>query len=218
MLNLRIKFKKLCSRLQNTNVVFLHVGKTAGTSLRSFIWSTSIPFRYNVHFPTHGEVPVFDVDNTFYFINVRDPFDRIQSGFNSRLRQGLPAYNNPWSEEERSFYEKYPTFIYFVQQCMIDKSLYSRFQMHNVHCRYGYAHYLAEIQNLGLVNKIRQVNFETCQQDIALVLKEANNPPSLHMHKSSDKLVRPPLTLRNSFTNKFLIDEYNAIKLLQNEH
>lgn len=211
------KLKKLYSRFQNKNIVFLHVGKTAGTSLRHYIWSTNIPFSYNVHFPKHGEVPILEPKNTLYFINIRDPFERIESGFNSRLRQGYPAYDNPWSDEERIFYKKYPSFIKFVEQCLTDKSVYLNFKKHNIHCQFGYDHYLSEIQNFGLKNQVQKLNYATCQEEVSLLLLETIRSPILHMHKSTCKQDFSQLALRNSFCDKFLTDEYHALKILKNE-
>ena len=58
------------------------------------------PFRMEKLRPGPRQVAVFVV---------RDPVARFTSGFYSRLRQGRPKYNAPWSESETVAFEQFPT-------------------------------------------------------------------------------------------------------------
>jgi hypothetical protein len=40
---------------------------------------------------------------------LRNPIDRFVSGFNSRLRQGAPRYDRPWSPGEAAAFERFGT-------------------------------------------------------------------------------------------------------------
>ena len=101
----------------NSNYGFLHIPKTGGTSVVDFI--------HNINDITESRPLLFfhswDIDLIFqYFPNIsltfliRDPLERIISGFQSRLRQGRPRYNQPWRAYEAtafSFFQNPESFI-----------------------------------------------------------------------------------------------------------
>jgi len=85
-------------------VRILHIGKTAGTALSAAVR------KHRDHCPqadvivlshtvTLQALAIEQPDAKVVFF-VRDPIERFISGFYSRLRQGLPRYNSPWSREE----------------------------------------------------------------------------------------------------------------------
>lgn len=97
-------------RAGHSGVHFLHISKTGGTSFkhilreRSLRTSTSGPMAgtriYTHHHAlTMPETLVANPANKVVFF-LRDPISRFVSGFNTRLRQGLPARDNPWRPEE----------------------------------------------------------------------------------------------------------------------
>lgn len=84
-------------------VHFIHIGKTGGTAVRHALTEAGNPMtRYGqTHLHRHSfnlpRVPEGD----YAFFTVRDPVDRFVSSFYSRLRQGAPRYDVPWSCSEK---------------------------------------------------------------------------------------------------------------------
>jgi hypothetical protein len=87
---------------------FLHIGKTGGTAIRHALEQTPSS-RYRIVVHRHADT-VLDVPpgEPFFFV-VRDPLTRYVSAFNSRLRQGLPRYHVPWSEDEATAFARFET-------------------------------------------------------------------------------------------------------------
>ena len=81
---------------------FLHIGKCAGTYIKSLagvINATRSDLRIIAH-PHHvtlAHIP----PGSDYFFSIRAPEARFLSGFYSRKRKGLPLYNSEWSPPER---------------------------------------------------------------------------------------------------------------------
>jgi hypothetical protein len=90
-------------------VHLLHIGKTGGTAVQTALTPSLVAPRHVVRLHNHGfrlaDVP--ETDACFFFL--RDPVSRFVSGFNSRLRQGKPRHDTPWSAAERRAFERYPT-------------------------------------------------------------------------------------------------------------
>jgi hypothetical protein len=86
---------------------FLHIGKTAGSAVRSALLPHRAAGAYKVTFHPHNvtlrDIPATDA---FFFI-VRDPIARYVSGFYGRQRQGKPRYDHPWSEFEREVFTRF---------------------------------------------------------------------------------------------------------------
>src|SRR3984893_10849386 len=83
---------------------FIHIGKTGGTALKYMLnrhiqktrCSGLQLFKHDMTFPRLCvEHPT---SQALFF--VRDPVSRFVSGFNSRLRQGLPRFHVPWRPSE----------------------------------------------------------------------------------------------------------------------
>ena len=95
--------------LGKESVHFLHIGKTGGTAIKEAL----------KHFSEHGnlkiwlhghEVKLSDIprgDKVVIFI--RDPISRFVSGFYSRMRQGRPRYNAPWTPGEAQAFRIFKT-------------------------------------------------------------------------------------------------------------
>jgi hypothetical protein len=97
-------------------VHFLHIGKTGGTAIKNAFLEKDVLFRkmriFNKRlFVLHKHD--FHLDhvgnNEYVFFVIRDPVERFVSGFNSRLRQGLPRKFNPWTVKERQVFEYFDT-------------------------------------------------------------------------------------------------------------
>jgi hypothetical protein len=102
--------KRLGSRLRSTRLPhahFLHVGKTAGSALRTALLPHTTAGAYRVTFQPHS-VTLRDIPpgDAFFFI-VRDPIARYVSGFYDRKRQGKPRYDHPWTDIEREAFGRF---------------------------------------------------------------------------------------------------------------
>ncbi|MFC2970365.1 hypothetical protein [Acidimangrovimonas pyrenivorans] len=92
-------------------IVFLHIGKTGGTALRGLLRAQveatgQRPFRILSHSVTLAEAAAqFPHAELGFFI--RDPLDRLVSGFVSRQRRGRPRFDIPWSAGERAAFSRY---------------------------------------------------------------------------------------------------------------
>ena len=101
----------------NSKYAFLHIPKTGGSSYFDFIsknknayesfptplfhtWTIRLAFQY------FGDVKIICF--------LRDPLERIVSGFQSRSKMGLPKYSVPWSAEEAAAFALFPTVIDFL--------------------------------------------------------------------------------------------------------
>lgn len=76
---------------------FLHVGKTGGSAIRDANdRSADRPLIIHPHATVLQDIPA----GKPVAFSVRHPCDRFVSGFNSRLRKGLPRYLVEWSADE----------------------------------------------------------------------------------------------------------------------
>jgi Sulfotransferase family len=96
-----------------SNVGFVHIGKTGGTALKSVLRRHVERSGAKIHFlrghrmsfaRMRAEYP--DLRALFF---IRDPMARFVSGFNSRLRQGLPRHHVPWSPTEAIAFKEFAT-------------------------------------------------------------------------------------------------------------
>ncbi len=82
---------------------FLHIGKTAGSSVKTLLDEVSetseVPIEVFGHHKRLPGILASDESLRVGFL-VRDPLERFVSGFNARLRAGRPTYDYPWSLEE----------------------------------------------------------------------------------------------------------------------
>jgi hypothetical protein len=90
-------------------VHFIHVSKGGGSAVKDALEGrlrtrTSRIFLHP-HRTTLNDVPVGEKAFTF----LRDPVTRFVSGFHSRLRQGRPRYDTPWTADEERAFARFPT-------------------------------------------------------------------------------------------------------------
>jgi hypothetical protein len=100
----------LAHRLQGRRIVhILHIGKTAGTAMKSALrgYENAGDFEFvlydhewHLHHVPRGEKVVFVL---------RDPISRFISGFYGRQRQDLPRHDVPWSPGEAVAFGRFKT-------------------------------------------------------------------------------------------------------------
>jgi hypothetical protein len=133
--------------------IILHIGKTGGTAvrtpLRDLVKAKQLK---GVKLPGHDygirDVIAEGADAKAVFF-IRDPVSRFISGFNSRLRKGLPRHFKDWSKGETR------AFAVFKTPNELAEALYSwwplkrraaRKAMNAMrHTRWGYTYYLGSI-------------------------------------------------------------------------
>ena len=82
-------------------VRYLHVGKAAGTAVRSIADRVNASAGSEVIRRERHRVTLHDIpDDARYFFSIRDPVDRFVSGFHSRKRKGQPRTYSEWSAAE----------------------------------------------------------------------------------------------------------------------
>jgi hypothetical protein len=88
-------------------VHLMHIPKTAGTAIKAALKGKEITRHYTISIHEHAwtlrDLP--HGQRVMFF--VRDPLARYTSGFYSRLRQGRPRYDFPWSLGEKIAFEKF---------------------------------------------------------------------------------------------------------------
>lgn len=102
-----LKQRLLAATTGRENVHFLHLRKSGGTSIKNALdrhrtTPNSVlylhPHRVKLEHVAKGHRIIF---------STRDPVSRFVSGFGSRLRQGAPAHNVPWTEAEALAFSRF---------------------------------------------------------------------------------------------------------------
>jgi Sulfotransferase family len=90
-------------------VHFLHINKTAGTSIKVALNRYKFSGKYSLilhdHDTTLNDIP----QNEKIFFFLRDPVSRFISGFNTRLREGYPRNKAPHSSGEKTAFNQFLT-------------------------------------------------------------------------------------------------------------
>lgn len=135
--------------IDDHKTVFLHIGKTGGTFLKSLA-DADVKNPQSLYLGNHGDTLISTIKKFgkrrklgFFF---RNPESRFVSGFFSRMRQGRPEYDVNWTAAEAV------AFSFFQTPNALAEALYSndehlksaaRFSMSSIfHLKHDYAHYL----------------------------------------------------------------------------
>ena len=157
---------------RNPQLGFLHIPKTGGSGISSLgkkAVERHQPFPCS--FP-HGwrfaEIRKAFPDMRIAFI-LRDPLERMISGFNSRLRQGRPTYNKLWSPGEAAAFALFPSVKHYLD-ALISQDEYHRSacayaQRQIQHLRWNYSFYFrspelvrADTGHIALVGRIEETD------------------------------------------------------------
>lgn len=97
----------ISSTLAPVRTHFLHIRKTGGMAVKAALRPVAAKFDIVLHNhnTTLADVPAGERA----FFTVREPAARFVSGFNSRLRQGRPLFDNKWSEGETAAFQRFTT-------------------------------------------------------------------------------------------------------------
>ncbi len=210
------------------DVCLLHIGKTGGTYLKSVLKHNQSMLPATLRLLGHGNTlrstrRKFGAKRQIAFV-FRDPTERFISGFDSRMRQGRPTYQSPWSAEEAIAY------LWFASPNTLAEALYSEderlrsaaiFTMENVrHLRRGYKFYL------GSVRQLRQEDSRIrCCVDLKdldrllpevmrnLGVEQCEMPPNPKRHKSANRISLSELAVRN--LRKYWETEYQIYEYCQ---
>ena len=136
----------------NFNYAFLHVGKTGGSGIaklsRTLIDSGyRPPIKFNHAWKMREIIRVYP--KLRLAVVLRDPLERIVSGFNSRLRQGLPYRRIPWRKGEEKAFSFFPNVCDFLRSLISEdeksKSA-AMFAINNIsHLRRGYVYHFHSV-------------------------------------------------------------------------
>ncbi len=98
---------------EDAPLVLLHIPKTGGTWLTDLIIHNlqtreSPAVFYAPHAMTAQRAVELFGPRTRLAVVLRDPLERLVSAFQSRKRQGRPAYDTPWTDAEARVFARYP--------------------------------------------------------------------------------------------------------------
>lgn len=100
---------------------FLHIPKTAGSAIGTAIQgANSIEGTSPISIFGH-EYNLRDLEGHGVTFCIRDPVDRVVSGFYSRLRMGRPRNNVPHTRDEAKTFRRWPTFVDLATEVTMGK-------------------------------------------------------------------------------------------------
>ena len=127
---------------------FLHIPKTGGSGVNALGRSLQERGFKSPCVFSHGwkmeEILKHFPDIKISFV-LRDPLSRMISGFNSRIRQGRPTYNNIWTPAEAAAFSLFPSIGKLLDAILAEDEFSKSavaYTMRNVtHLRWNYAFY-----------------------------------------------------------------------------
>ena len=116
---LKPRIQSVQGRMKRQRVIhLLHIGKTGGSAVKEAIrgdirgvQSVYQDVAPGTRIVAHGhqiDLSMCPPGDDVVFI-LRDPVSRYVSGFLSRLRQGAPRHDSPWSKAEEQAFTRFPT-------------------------------------------------------------------------------------------------------------
>ena len=139
--------------LYDLNYGFLHIPKTGGTSVMAFL-AKAAPFAASMPVPLFHSWTFRLVAEYFPTMKVsfllRDPLERLVSGYFSRLRQGNPEYHVPWRPQEAAAFGLYPSIESFLNGLLDETDFHvsaTAFMMDSLSAmHWNYAYYFESVE------------------------------------------------------------------------
>lgn len=131
----------------------LHNRKTGGTALRDVI-KQHVRIHPDASLQSFGHSMTFPRFNKKYpqakvIFFIREPLSRFVSGFYSRLRQGQPRYNTPWTKQEAKAFSYFKTPNALAEALSSEQFAIRRRAMHAMraigHVRHTYVEFLGSV-------------------------------------------------------------------------
>jgi hypothetical protein len=170
------------NKFGDPNYVFMHVGKTGGTSVNRFFHDCHraglrVPIVLNHNWS-------FQMARTRYpgakiIVVLRDPLERIVSGFKSRLREGRPL-GHPWRNDEAVAFSHFKSAESFIHALSSDEDYdisATRFCFRSInHLRRGYNYQFEDLDYASQASgaSLRVVRLEDISTSIPAIVAELN--------------------------------------------
>jgi len=199
--------------------VFMHVGKTGGTSVNTFFQNchkaglrVPIVLNHNWSF----QMARLRYPQAKIIVVLRDPLERIISGFNFRLREGRPK-GHPWTDKEAIAYGHFGNAEIFMDAlCSDDPRHISAlgFCFRNInHLRRGYKFHFGDLdkERFSSTQKIRPIKIENIEQSLKILISELNfiQPKSL---PQVSQIYKSSIPSKSFIYNKMDINSLGAVK------
>lgn len=193
------------NRIQNgysKDFGFLHIPKTGGTSLVSYGkkmvgMGYSFPVAFG-HSWTVAQIHEYFPKIKLTFI-LRDPLERMISGFNSRLRQGRPSHNSLWTPAEAAVMAMLPSARHLLDAMLANDQFSisaTSYAMRRVsHLRWNYRFYFEDPESVRkhtstfrMIGRMEEFDtFVKHLSDIAGAPWETCRPLYEQMHAAAEK-------------------------------
>lgn len=152
---LRATIESQIARGADASLAYLHIPKTGGTSLHALFaerWRSGRPAP--LYLPHHCDMDAADqlLPEARIILVTREPLERMASGFLSRLRQGRPRYDRPWTAGEAAAFTAYrqpgALFRALLSSDEFDVSMSSFALREIAHLRRGYEFYFQSAERV----------------------------------------------------------------------
>ncbi|MEH6724611.1 MAG: hypothetical protein V7703_00540 [Hyphomicrobiales bacterium] len=199
--------------------VFMHVGKTGGTSVNTFFQNchkaglrVPIVLNHNWSF----QMARLRYPQAKIIVVLRDPLERIISGFNFRLREGRPA-GHPWTANEAIVYSHFGNVGCFMDALCSDETQHISalgFCFRNInHLRRGYKFHFGDLDKepLSTTKILRPIRIENIEGSLRNIIAELNSIQSENFPKIR-KMYESSVPSETFVQNKKYINSLPIIK------
>ena len=211
--------------------LFLHIPKTGGSSFFDFISANKKIFE-KVPTPLFhtwtAQLALEYLPKSKLIFFIRDPLERVVSGYQSRSRMGLPKYHVPWRPEEATAFALFPTVYDFINglKSRDERDIAAtKFAMDNIMAiRWNYKHYFNSVESIDKMQGSFMVyRLDNCDEAISDLLEKGilrcNNcssarsvinlyPRSHSSKKKSSELINNICTADRKSIEEKLSEEY----------
>jgi hypothetical protein len=161
-----------------------------------------------------------------YFFFVRDPLERLISGFIHRQNQGLPRYDRPWSPVERDAFAKFDNVACLADAFAAGDPAAERalISIRHVHTSYwdwfpgGAEELLASADRLLLIGRQERLESDFAALRELLDLPAVDLPRDPVIANKNTRAPAPPLSAEGrSALQAWLVRDYAFLRLCEDE-